>query len=272
MPRKNISANPYLSDYVYDLLWNITAENKKRLSRKHWKIFHSSVRARNFADFSTLEEKMQLFDELDINFALIISKEKIENAVGLKRVMQMYQEDLQAGAVREVSKLKTFVVVSRETSFLLSLMSQTIHHQSYFLNQQLNKTAYHIDKWKKDEISPEGEEIRKALNSVEILDKTLLNCAINLELVQTTLGIYPLDLKILLYLNQFRHRYVTQEEISEDFVGYNTRKVKTSLKRLLVNNYIMKHIDLMNLRYTLSQVGIKTVSNFRNLILKANNF
>lgn len=272
MPRKNISANPYLSDYVYDLLWNITAENKKKLSRKHWKIFNSALRARNFADFSTLEEKMQLFDELDINFALIISKEKLENAVGLKKVMQMYQEDLNAGAVRQVSKLKTFVVSARETAFLLSVMSQTIHHQSYFLNQQLNKTAYHIEKWKKDEISPEGEELRKALNSVDILDRTLLNCSIYLELVQTNLGVYPLDMKILLYLNQFRHRYTSKEEIAEDFTGYNKKKVSISLKRLLVNNYIMKHPDLMNIRYTLSQVGLKAVANFRNLILKANNF
>lgn len=272
MPRKNISVNPYLSDYVYDLLWNISAENKKKLSRRFWKIFNSSVRARNFADFSTLEEKMQLFDELDINFALIISKEKIENAVGLKKVMQMYQEDLIAGAVKEVSKLKTFVVSARETSFLLSVMSQTIHHQSYFLNQQLNKTAYHISKWDKSEISPEGEQLREALNSVSILDKTLLNCAINLDEVQTTLGLYPLDMKILLYLNQFRHRYTTKEEISYDFVGYNQRKVSTSLKRLLVSNYLTKHSDLMNIKYTLSQVGIKAVSNFRNIILKANNF
>src|ERR1035437_2509825 len=161
MPRKNISANAYLSEYVYDLIWNITAENKMKLSRRYWKLFQSALRARNFADFSTLEEKMQLFSELDINFALIISKEKLENAVGLKKVMQMYQDDLNAGAVREISKLKTFVVTARDTAFLLSLMSQTIHSNSYFLNQQLNKTAYHIKNWKKNEISPEGEQLRE---------------------------------------------------------------------------------------------------------------
>ena len=272
MPRKNISANAYLSEYVYDLIWNITAENKMKLSRRYWKLFQSALRARNFADFSTLEEKMQLFSELDINFALIISKEKLENAVGLKKVMQMYQDDLNAGAVREISKLKTFVVTARDTAFLLSLMSQTIHSNSYFLNQQLNKTAYHIKNWKKNEISPEGEQLREAFTSVDVIDKMLLNCSTHIELVPTIFGILPIDMKILLYLNQFKHKYISKEEVIADFAGYNRKKISTSLKRLQLNNYLTKHNDLKTMKYTLSQVGIKTVANFRNMILKANNF
>lgn len=272
MPRKNISANPYLSEYVYDLVWNLTADNKKKLSSRYWKLFQSSVRARNFADFSTLEEKMRLFSELEIDYALVISKEKLQNSEGLKRVMQMYQEDLQAGAVKEISRLKTFVVSARETAFLLSIMSQTIHHKDYFLNQQLNKTAYHIKKWKKDAISPEGEEIRDAINSVDIIDRTLMNCAMNLDLVQTILGVHPLDMKILLYLNKYRHKYISKEEVIEDFGGYNKKKISISLKRLLLNNYTKKYPDVLHMKYTLSHIGITAVGNFRNLILKHNNF
>jgi len=272
MPRKNISANPYLSDYVYDLLWNISADNKKKLSRKYWGLMISAIRARNFADFSTLEQKMDLFSELGIEFAFIISKEKIENAVGLKKIMHLYKDDLNAGAVRVASQLKTFVVSDRDTAFLLSLLSQTIHHQSYFLNQQLNKTAYHLKNWKKTEISPEGAEFREASNSADIIDKTLYNCAINIDLVPSILGITSMDLKIILYLNQFRHRYISKEEIWADFSGYNKKKIGTSLKRLLLNKYIMRHADLMNIRYTLSTEGVKSVGNFRKLILKQNNF
>ena len=272
MPRKNISVNPYLSEYVYDLLWNVTAENKLKLSRKYWGMTVSSTRSRNFADFSTLEQKMELFSELGINFAFIVTPEEFENTGGLKKVMQLYNQDKNAGAVKKASELKAFVVTDRDTSFLLSILSQTIHHSSYFLNQQLNKTAYHIKNWKKNEISPEGNDLRESINSADIIDRTLYNCAVNLDFVPSILGVTSLDLKILLYLNQFRHKYIVKEEVHADFGMYNKKKVSACLKRLLVNGLLMKHQRSLELKYTISTEGIRVVGEFRKIVLKQNNF
>lgn len=272
MPRKNISSNPYLSEYVYDLLWNVTAENKLKLKRKYWGLTVSSVRARNFADFSTLEQKMELFSDLGINFAFIVCPEKFENTGGLKKVMQLYNQDKNANAVKKASELKAFVVTDRDTSFLLSILSQTIHHSSYFLNQQLNKTAYHIKNWKKDEVSPEAMDLRGSISSSDLIDRTLYNCAINLDFVPSILGITSLDLKILLYLNQYRHKYISKEEVQADFGMYNKKKVSACLKRLLLNKYLTKHHNSLDLKYTVSTEGVRAVGNFREIVLKQNNF
>lgn len=272
MPRKNISANPYLSEYVYDLLWNVTAENKLKLSRKYWCLMVSSIRARNFADFSTLEQKMELFSELGISYAFIISPEKFDNKGGLKKIMQLYNQDKTAGAVKKASELKTFVVTERDTAFFLSLLSQTIHHSGYFLNQQLNKTIYHIKNWKKNEISPEAVKFRESIDAADTIDRMLYNCAVNIDFVPAILGIKPLDLKILLYMNQFRHRYVPKEEVQADFSSYNKKHVATSLNKLLLNNYLMKHQKSVEQIYTISTAGIRAVGTFREIILKQNNF
>ncbi len=272
MPRKNVSINPYLSEYVYDLLWNITPEVKKKLSRKYWHLTTSSTRARNFADFSTLEEKMRLFSELDVEHALVFMQGKIKNTDSLKKVLAMYESDKQAGAAKEISALKVFVSADKELSFLLSLMSQTIHYRSYFLNQQLNKTSYHIKNWNKNQISNEGQELREAIEGSSIIDRTMLNCTINMDLVQGLFSVNPLDMKLLLYLNQFKHTYIEKEIVVEFFVGYNKKKVSTSLKRLKLGGFIRNHVDLTNLKYTLTQTGVKTVGDFRSLILKNNQF
>lgn len=272
MPRKNVSVNPYLSEYVYDLLWNLPLDIRKTISRKYWHLTTSSKRARNFADFSTLEEKMLLFSELGIDYAIVFSQDKIKNTNALKKVMAMYESDRQAGALQEVSKLKVFVSSDKELSFLLSLMSQTIHTKSYYLNQQLNKTSYHIKNWNKNEISPEGQELREAVEGSSILDITMLNCAINMDLVQGLFGITPLDMKVLLYLIQYKHTYVEKEIIVEYFAGYNKKKISTSLKRLKLNGFIRTHIDLSTLKYTLVREGVKVVGDFRNIILKNNQF
>lgn len=272
MPKKTATGSPYLAEYVYDLLWNITPEVKKKLSRKYWHLTTSSTRARNFADFSTLEEKMLLFSELDIEYAIIFSQEKIKNTNSLKKVLAMYESDRQAGAAQEISGLKVFVTSDKELSFLLSLMAQTIHHKSYFLNQQLNKTAYHIQNWSKSRITTEGQELREAVEGASIIDRTILNCAINLDLTQGIFGVTPLDMKVLLYLNQYRHTYIEKEIVVEYFAGYNKKKISTSLKRLKLKDFLRTHTDLTNLRYTLTNIGIKTVGDFRNLILKQNQF
>lgn len=272
MPQKSISINPYLSEYVYDLLWNFPLEDRKKISRKYWHLLTSATRARGFADYSTLEEKMGLFSELGIEYAIIFTQEKLKNTIALKRAMKLYESDRIAGAVKEISKLKVFVSADREIAFLLSLISQTIHHKSYFINHQLNKVHYSFKNWDKNKVTSGGQDIKEAIDGCEVIDKTLLNCCINIDFVSGIAGVIPFDMKILLYLNMYRHLYIEKEKISHHFSVYNKKKINTSLKRLLLNDFIKKNIKTNSTEYTLAVKGINAVSDFRNSILKQNNF
>ena len=272
MPRKNISVNPYLSEYIYDLLWNVTDEERKKISRKYWFILKSATRSRNFADFSTLEEKMRLCSELGIEYALVFTKDKIANTESLKKVMSMYAEDKKAGAIKELSQLKVFVSTDRDLSFLLSLMSASIHQKTYYLNQQLNKLGYSLKNWDKNLVTPEGKELRETIDSTELIDKTLFNCALTIDFVKNVLDIDPFDMKVILYLNTLRRTYIQREHVIGFFKDFNPKKIGTSLKRLLVNGYISKYPEVKTFKYTITEKGIKTVSDFRQLVIKYNNF
>lgn len=272
MPQKSISINPYLSEYVYDLLWNFPLEDRKKISRKYWHLLTSATRARGFADYSTLEEKMGLFSELGIEYAIIFTQEKLKNTIALKRAMKLYESDRIAGAVKEISKLKVFVSADREIAFLLSLISQTIHHKSYFINHQLNKLQYSLKGWDANRISETEKDFKEVIEGCDLIDKTLLNCCINIDFVSSIVGVIPFDMKILLYLNLYKHIYVSKGRICEYLSSYNKKKINTSLKRLLLNDFIRKNIKELDIKYTLTVKGINAVSDFRNSILKQNNF
>ena len=222
---KILSVNPYLSEYVYDLLWNITDEDRRKLPRKYWRLLSSSTRARNFADFSTLEEKMQLFSALNMEYGIVFCQNKFNNVAVLKQILSKYQADRSAGAVKDITGLKIFVSADKEMSFLLSLISQTIHHKSYFINQQYNKVGFSVKEWDKTKTTIEGAEFKDAIENCDIIDKTLLNCMVNADNAPDLLGLTSFDVKTLLYLNQFRHSYIEREAVADYFSLYNKKKI-----------------------------------------------
>lgn len=272
MPQKSLSINPYLSEYVYDLLWNYPLEDRKKISRKYWNLLTSSTRARNFADYSTLEQKMGLFAELGIEYAIIFTQEKLKNTTALKQAMKLYQADKIAGAVKELSKLKVFVSADREMSFLLSLMSQTIHQKGYFLNHQLNKLQFSLKNWPKDKISAEEKEFREIIEGCDSIDKTLLNCCINIDFVRSNIGVAPFDMRTLLYLNMYKHTYISKERVADYFSFYSKNKIGISLKRLFLNDFIKREFKGIEVKYALTVKGINAVSDFRKSVLKENNY
>jgi hypothetical protein len=261
-----------LSEYVYDLLWNYPLEDRKKIHRRYWMLMTDAKRARNFADYSTLEEKMLLFKELNIECALVFTQEKLKNTNSLKRVLSLYQEEKNAGAVREASNLQVFVSSDRDMSFLLGMISQTIHHKSYYLNMQMNKVGYSIKNWEKNQSTHDGKELKDLIDMSELIDKTILNSIINSDSIHHILGINPLDLRILIFLNLYKHTYLAKDFISSNFIEYTKVKVGSSLKRLLLNDYIIKHPKLTDNKYTISGKGISAVGDFRKIVLKSNQF
>jgi hypothetical protein len=273
MPNKLLVRNPMLNEFVWDLLYNITDEQKKRLSKPHLLILKSSVKTKNFCEFSTLDEKVRLFSELGIENAIVFFQDKINSVNGLKKILEKYEQDKQAGAANEIAKLKVFVSSDKNVKWLLSLMADTIHHKSYFLNLEYNRLGYHIKGWTKDRNLSDSKQVSESIENSDLLVTMMLNSAMAMDYIDGLLGISALDMKVLLYLYGYRHTYLEKGRIWDFFTPTIAKgKVNTSMKRLFMNEYIKKHIDYTNQRYTITTAGIDFVTKFTSHIMKQNQF
>lgn len=269
MPNKFLVRNGALSEFVYDLLYNISDEQRKKLSKPFSLLCKSDTKARNFAEFSTLDEKVRLFNELGMDNALVFFQDKIKSVNRLKEILLKYEENKQAGAAKEIVALKVFVSSDKNVTWLLGLMADTIHHKSYFLNQQFNKIGYHIKEWSKKKEIAGSIELNEAVENSDLLVSLFLNSLENSGYAESYFGVRELDLKILMYLYGYRHTHIEKDRM-RDFFGVGVRskgKVTTSVKRLFNAGHIKKHTDYSVPKYTISSSGIKIVNQFVDKIL-----
>lgn len=262
-----------LNEFVWDLLYNITMEQKKGLSKPFLKILKSHIKCKNFAEFSTLDEKVRFFSEMGMDCSFVFFQDKIQSMNRLKVILEKYEENKQIAASKEITQLKVFVSSDKQVKWLLGLMADTIHHKSYFLNLEYNRTTYHVKKWDRNRHTPESKQLNDTIESADFLAKLFVSAFTTLGTVEGCLEVSQYDIKILLYLHGYRHTYLEKERIWDYFLGDMTKgKVTSSLKKLFLNEYIRKHADYKKLRYTITGSGIQMVNQFMNRILKSNQF
>lgn len=273
MPNKVLIRNPALNEWVWNILYNITPEQKKKLSTTFLTILKSSVKAKSFAEFSTIDEKIRLFSELGYDNALVFFEDKAKSVNGLKVVLEKFEKDRQAAASREISQLKIFVSSDKQVKWLLGIMADTIHHKSYFLNLELERVGHHLKSWKAQRVAPSTKQLSDALENSDLIAKTLLNGLLVSDLSQAFLSMKPLDLKILLFMYGQRHTYIEKEKVWDHLVG-TTSKARTtaSMKRLFAASYLAKHVDLSLGRYSITAKGIESVNMYMERVLKLNSF
>ncbi len=274
MANQKVIRNPALNEFTWDLLYNITPEQKKRLSIPYLRILGSSVRTKNFCEFSTLDEKVRLFSELGLDNAIVFFQDKkVPSVNALKVILDKYDQNKQAGASAEIAKLKVFVSSDKTIRWLLGMMADTIHHKSYFMNLEYNRLGFHIKNWGKDRNTPESLQLKETIESQDLLVKTFLNVGLALDYSDGVLGMGPLDMKILMYINRYRHTYIEKNRIYDFFDTSTTKgKITTSIKRLFLTEHIKKHIDYSVPRYTLTGLGVEKLNQFISYVLKQNEF
>lgn len=273
MPNKVLVRNPALNEWVWNILYNITPEQKAKLSAPYLRILKSSVRSKSFAEFSTLDEKVRLFSELGYDNALVFFEDKAKSVNALKVVLEKFEKDRVAAASKDISHMKVFVSSDKQIRWLLSIMADTIHHKSYFLNLELNRVGHHLKSWKSQRIAPSTKELSESLDNVDLLVSTLLNALFISDYVDGFLGLRPLDLKILLYLYGFRHTYIEKQRIWDYFAGASSKqRITASMKRLYMHEFVRKHIDLSLWRYSVTAKGIDSVNQYMQRVIKQNNF
>jgi hypothetical protein len=245
MPNKLLVRNPAFSEFIYDILYNLTYEQKKKLSKPFLYVAKSEIKSKNFAEFSTIDEKLRFLSELGYENSLIIFQDKLQNINNLKEILLKYNKNKASSATQDVAAMKLFACSDKQVKWLLSMMSDSISHKSYFLN----------------------------IDNADLTIKLILNASTSLGYVDSLIGLNAYQIKILLYLYGYRHTYIDKTRIWDYFAGDMTKgKVTSALKRLFLNDYISKHIDWRTRKYSITGLGIESVNRYVKRILDQTNF
>mgnify|MGYP003449855225 FL=1 len=273
MPRKKtLFINPFLNAYVYDVLYNVSSEQRKLASKATQKILSTSARAKSFSANSTEDEKKKVLSELGYQWSTIITPSGINSASELKKMMLNVEQGRTAAGVSHLIKEKIFITTDKQLSFLLGLAAQTIAHSNYFMNLDLIKNGHALKKWSKRITKEEDAITLEAVEYADIIDKLVNNIVETYPYVQGLLGITEKEFLILQYLSRNRHLYIGYDRVSDNFKGIITGVgVTSNLKKLLSANYIRKHIQIRPVRYTITASGIELVARFRNRVLNTIN-
>lgn len=273
MPKIDIIRNPFLNAVMYDLCYSMTEEIRTGLSIYYRRILFSERKTKSFCENSSIDTKLKFFNAIGLNNALTVFPDKSKSGSSLKEILKKYDNEKLAAAQKEHAVMGMYVTTDKETSFLLGLMGQNINSKSFLLNLDYNKTAYHIKEWGKKLSTPMHHELLDTVENSGVVAKTILHSFLNMDATITLYGINQVDLQVLLYFFVKREMYISRDSVWDKFEGYVQKKRTTmSIKRLLLNDYLKKHIDWKLVKYTISAKGIDLINMFMQRVLKENNF
>jgi nitrogen regulatory protein PII-like uncharacterized protein len=268
----NIINNPVLNELVYTVLFQATLPEKRGLKGKYFKIAMSQKASKTFATTSSKEEKEYILSHFGLEYFYVICNRGM-TMLKFKEILDKFDKKKRVSALSEIAEEGIFVTSNKEFTRMLGLMSQSIHHHSYFLNLEIVRQGYHIQKWSKTYNNKKDMATREADASAKSLVRTCLSALFTMDFWPGSTGISAEQMKILLYLYSVSNSYISYGQMYGVFAGNtNNFRFSSSLKGLLTEDYIIKHGAGKAKEYTISALGIKQVNEFIQKTLNLNSF
>lgn len=264
--------NPILNDFIYTLLFQATLEEKRGLPGRYRKIAMSGRASKKFATTSTREEKEFILSHFGMEYFYVIARQGMP-LQKFKDILDRFEKKKKVAALKDMAEEMVFVSSDKEFIRLLGLMSQSIHHHTYFMNMEFQRQGYHIQKWAKNNLNKEDLATRELDQSAKILAKTLLNGCLAMDYIPGRTGFTGTQMKILLYLYSVSHTYVLTEKIYNVFAGsMSPNAYRMAIKQLIDNFFVTKVTREGEASFTISGAGIKQVNDFIQRVLNSNAF
>lgn len=269
--KSRLSIIPILNDFLYDVLYAATSEEKSALPRAIKAKVRTHTKAKMFANKSCLEEKLAVLSALGCGFSLTVFDTKRNKKKAIGQIVEKYAGLQGSKLVSELSGDGVYVVCDRQFAYSQGLMADASNSIVYAQNLLLNKAGYHLHGWKKKIKAGETEVAKEHYKISNYLAETLLNTIVNSEYIETISDVNKNDFKILSYLYMKQGRYVQYEELVHRFSGNLSLNKVTGCCRRLLNGYMIQKPPKPGPgEYQITAAGIRAVSNFWKQILKAN--
>lgn len=271
MPKKLVSIPDHvLNEYIFDLLWNITTEERRHLNRRQLNALVSAGAAKRYVTSTGLEDKLVLLAKMGVEFGLYFGN------IDGKRISRLQETHKKKGGdavIKEMQEERIFILSSREVCQFMNLLSSYAHSENYMLNRQFLKVAHRLNKWKewKSELNDEYAESVEASKEIARFSYQLLNMT---KYMDGLTGVSTDSLMILLYLFRFKSNFVEDGELMMRIVPSITKNKYTyAIKKMEKEFFIERKAATKNKQWQITAKGVDTVMKFQKTLLNyINNF
>lgn len=266
-----VAVYPYLNEFLYNVLYSATEEQRKAIPRRYIKKVKTHTAAKMFCNKSSLEEKLDLLTCLRVRWTLVCFDKKKNQQETVNQIFEPLKTASRPDFVNIAVQNGLYLMSDRQFAFYQELMSDQTNHTIFSQNLLLSKAGYHLHKWKKKIKAGETEVAKEHEKVAPYLIETVLNTAVNLEYIDGLLQMTPNDFKVLCYLYIRHHVYVKYEELMQRFSGHlSNSKITSCVRRLGIAQMLQRPPNPNVKEYQITAIGIKAISSFWRQILKAN--
>lgn len=264
---------PVLNDYIYTVLFQASYEQKRGLKGKYLKAAMSAKSAKSFASNSTREEKEMMLAHFGLEYFYVISPKSL-GFQKLKDILKKFEKNKKISAIKDIAEEGVYVTSDVEFLKLLGYMSQAIHHPSFFLNLEINRQGYHIQKWAKNNFNQNDFLIREVSENAIRLSRTALAMDFSMTYSQGLTGVHPNELRILLYLYSRSNISISDEALLDYFNGkMKPLQFRYAIKSLCKSQCIKRSINAADkAEYSIAGAGVSHVNHFINNSISQNDF
>lgn len=267
MPKETIKfpSDPHFNDYLYTLLFNMEASQKRHLKGKHLKAVMTERGARNFIANASLEDKLYLLSCTGQKFFITLMAEDFKKE-WFKEIYDLFQKDKKPAALKDLVSRGLFVSSDVNFTRLLGHVSRSIHHHNFYQATELRRTGFHIRKWKRIALGAKDLETREADEAATSLAQLLLSGSVTMDYMKGLMGISATEMKLLLYLYTNSHAYTSEKYLGSFFKGYiRDAEVRLSIRNLCKSGYVEAD-KVPEKRYTITGPGTKMVNEYYKII------
>lgn len=260
------------SEFVFNVIDNLTFEQKAKLSSTDLEYLKTKGVRRRFADYETIDKQLYLLSRVGIKFCILVGT---EDKVGmmLEEVENQYATvEGRADVIKLMAENKTFALSSRHVMEVSNMAAQNSHSQIYMLDRKYLQMRDQLNEAGTSFYSKDIEQSKRAITDLGNLALATISA---IEKVEVMFNMDTLRIKILLALYKEKNNYVTIATVSSH-IGESIRgcKIKNRLLDLCKNGYADKlstHIptskkDIMS--FTITENGIEKVGNFIKYLSK----
>lgn len=262
-----------INELVYSLIITMPEDKRRELPEHLRKKINTEKRAGNFAFRSSTDQKRELLSHLGVEFFwtfVAINKTTTQEYFTL---LKEFKKENQVTAIKDMVEAGVYVTSDKNHVWLLGRMAQSTQTGTYSKNLELATIGKHIRKWPVKLKSEAQFETEDLIESASVINKLISGTINQYRYAESSLDISQEELRILLCLDAYRSGYVSHAKLSNTFLGsISGKKLSTAEKDLMKKLMIQKHVDWRKKEYTITKLGIRTVHQFRDRVLKSFNF
>lgn len=283
MPKRNLAFfDPKHNEWLYDVLVNLTHEQKERLNHRELKSIKTKSQIKKFAATGNLEKKLILLTKVGIEWSMLFYFPTKFTTGLIKEAFRQYSMSGKAVELTErMLETKTFVLSSRNVAIALSMMSMNCHSDVWIPNMEFlrvrkitNQMVANISRGMSDKNMV--KEFNSGYDGVKVIAR-IVNQAMTVDnFLSSVLGLQPLDMLILNMVFHTPYNYVSVDYIKAELKStYKPQSIGLRCVYLWKQRGMLEKMPASEnvAKYRITQEGILTVGQVANYIVnRAANF